>query len=204
MASLNKKGLYLHLEVLTVPACERDRNTVTYKGLEAKMRLPFARIDNLRKLYVDQIQHLHSAETQITEALAAVIETASNPELKRVLQTHLQESREHVSGLQNILDTAGKPESKRSKAMAALIAEANDLIADTKNERVRDAGIITAYRRIEHYEIAAYEAVRDFAKIIDESDQAALHQRTLEEERKADEALMGLADSANTMADRAA
>jgi ferritin-like metal-binding protein YciE len=168
------------------------------------MRLAFARIDNLRKLYVDQIQHLHSAETQIVEALAATIETTSNPELKGVLQTHLQETREQVSRLQSILDATDKPEPKRSKAMAALIAEGNDLIADAKNERVRDAGIITAYRRIEHYEIAAYEALRDFAKIIGETDQAALHQCTLEEERKADEALRSLADLANTMADRAA
>lgn len=168
------------------------------------MKLLFARIDNLRKLYVDQIQHLRSAETQITEALEAIVETASNPELKGVLQTHLQETREQVSRLQNILDAMGKPESKRSKAMAALIAEANDLIADAKNDPVRDAAIITACRRIEHYEIAAYEALREFAKIIGETDQAALHQRTLDEERKADEALMGLTDLANTMADRAA
>jgi ferritin-like metal-binding protein YciE len=168
------------------------------------MRLSFARIDNLRKLYVDQIQHLHSAETQITEALASVIETASNPELKAVLQVHVQETREQVSRLQNILDDAGKQEPKRSKAMAALIAEADDLIADAKNDRVRDAVIITAYRRIEHYEIAAYEALRDFAKTIGEMDQAALHERTLQEERKAEESLRGLADSANSMADRAA
>jgi len=168
------------------------------------MRLSFARIDNLRKLYVDQIQHLHSAETQITEALASGIETASNPELKLVLQTHLQETREQVSRLQKILDTAGKPEPKRSKAMAALIAEGDDLIADAKNEQVRDAAIITAGRRVEHYEIAAYEALRGFAQIIGETDQAALHERTLEEEKKADEALRGLADLANSLADRAA
>jgi len=155
-------------------------------------------------LYVDQIQHLHSAETQITEALASGIETASNPELKLVLQTHLQETREQVSRLQKILDTAGKPEPKRSKAMAALIAEGDDLIADAKNEQVRDAAIITAGRRVEHYEIAAYEALRGFAQIIGETDQAALHERTLEEEKKADEALRGLADLANSLADRAA
>lgn len=169
------------------------------------MRFHLAHIDNLRKLYVDQIQHLHSAETQIAEALPQVIEAASDPELKRVLQTHLQQTREQVSRLQNILEhTAGKPESKRSKAMAALIDEGNDLIEDAKNERVRDAGIITAYRRIEHYEIAAYEAMRDCAKIIGETDQASLHERTLEEEKRADEALTSIADSANTMADRAA
>jgi ferritin-like metal-binding protein YciE len=169
------------------------------------MRFHLARIDNLRKLYVDQIQHLHSAETQITEALPEVVEAASDPGLKRALQTHLQETREQVSHLQNILDhTAGKPESKRSKAMAALIDEGNDLITDAKNERVRDAAIITAWMKIERYEIAAYETVRDFAKIIGETNQAGLHEHSLEEERKADNALTSIAASANTMADRAA
>ena len=168
------------------------------------MRLSFARIDNLRKLYIDQVQHLQSAETQIAEALASVIETASNPELKNVLQTHLQETREQGSRLQAILDAIGKPEPKRSKAMAALISEGADLIADAKNEKVRDAAIITICRRIQHYEISAYEAVRDFAQIIGEADQAALHERTLEQERKVDEALRGLSELANSLADRAA
>ena len=168
------------------------------------MRLSFARIDNLRKLYIDQVQHLQSAETQIAEALASVIETASNPELKNVLQTHLQETREQGSRLQAILDAIGKPEPKRSKAMAALISEGADLIADAKNEKVRDAAIITICRRIQHYEISAYEAVRDFAQIIGETDQAALHERTLEQERKVDEALRSLSELANSLADRAA
>ena len=182
------------------------------------MKLSFARIDNLRKLYIDQVQHLQSAETQIAEALASVIETASNPELKNVLQTHLQETREQGSRLQAILDAIGKPEPKRSKAMAALIvavgamiaamaaliSEGADLIADAKNEKVRDAAIITICRRIQHYEISAYEAVRDFAQIIGETDQAALHERALEQERKVDEALRGLSELANSLADRAA
>src|SRR5947207_12482710 len=87
---------------------------------EAVMRFNIAYIDNLRNLYAYQIQHLHSAEAQIIEALPEVVEAASDPELKGTLQTHSQETREQVSQLQNILDhTAGKPESKRSKAMAA-------------------------------------------------------------------------------------
>ena len=168
------------------------------------MRLSFARIDNLRKLYIDQVQHLQSAETQIAEALVSVTETASNPELKNVLQTHLQETREQGSRLQAILDAIGKPEPKRSKAMAAMISEGDDLIADAKNEKVRDAAIITICRRIQHYEISAYEALRDFAQTIGETDQAVLHSRTLEEEKKANEALGDLTDSANLQADRAA
>ena len=113
------------------------------------MRFHSAHIDNLRKLYVDQIRHMHSAETQITEALPKMIEAASDPELKRILQTHLQETREQVSRLQTILErTPGTPEPKHSKAMACIIDDGNDMIADSKNDPVRDAAIITAGQRV--------------------------------------------------------
>jgi ferritin-like metal-binding protein YciE len=169
------------------------------------MRFHSAHIDNLRKLYVDQIQHLHSAETQITEALPKMIEAASDPELKRILQEHLQETREQASRLQTILEqSAGRPEPKHSKAMACMIEDGNNLLADAKNDPVRDAGIITACQRIEHYEMAAYSGLCNFAEIIGETEQAGLLERSLEEEKKADEALTNIAESANTRADRAA
>src|SRR5215469_7514668 len=165
------------------------------------MRFHFAHLDNLRNLYVDQIQHLLSAETQIIEALPDVVEAADDPELKRVLRDHLQETREQVSQLEDILDhTAGQPESKQSKVLAALIGESEDLIADAKNERVRDAAIITTWLRIERYEITAYEAVRDFAEIIGETSHANLHEHSLQEEKKTDAALTNLWIAANTMA----
>jgi len=169
------------------------------------MRFHFAHLDNLRELYVDQIQHLHSAETQICEALPDVVEAATDTELKRVLEDHLQETREQLLQLEDILDhTAGQPESKQSKAIAALIDESKDLIADAKNEKVRDAAIITTWLRIERYEITAYEAVRDFSEIIGETSHANLHEHSLQEEKKAAAALTNLWSAANAMADRAA
>jgi ferritin-like metal-binding protein YciE len=173
--------------------------------LEAVMRFHSAHIDNLRKLYVDQIEHLLSVENQIVEALPNVIESAGDPELKRVLQIHLQETCEPVSRLEQIAQqTADKLQPKRSKPVAALIEEANDMIGDAKNDPVRDAMIVAACQRIEHYEIAAYSAVSNFAEIIGETDQSGLLEKTLEEEKKADGALNGIAESANTRADRAA
>jgi len=164
-----------------------------------------AHIDNLRKLYLDQVEHLLSAEEQIMEALPKMIEAASGSELKSVLQNHLQETREQVSRLEQIVQqSVGKLEPKRSKPMAALIDEANELVGDSKNDPVRDVAIITACQRIEHYEIAVYSAVCNFAKIIGETEQSGLLEKTLEQEKKASEALRGLAESANTRADRAA
>jgi ferritin-like metal-binding protein YciE len=169
------------------------------------MRFHVAHIDNLRKLYVDQVQHLLSAENQVMETLPKMVEAATDPELKRVLQTHLQETREQVSRLEQIVQQlVGKLEPKRSKTMAALIEEGNDMVGDAKNDPVRDAIIITGCQRIEHYEIAVYSAVCNFAEIVGETGQSGLLQKTLEEEKMADQALSGIAESANTRADRAA
>lgn len=169
------------------------------------MRFHPAHIDNLRKLYVDQIEHLLSAEDQILEQLPKMIESASDSELKRMLQSHLQETREQVSRLEQVVQqSVGKLEPKRSKPMAALIDEANELVGDAKNDPVRDVAIITACQRIENYEIAVYSAVCNFANIVGESEQAALLEKTLEQEKNANQALRGLTESANTRADRAA
>lgn len=169
------------------------------------MRFHPAHIDNLRKLYVDQIEHLLSAEDQILEQLPKMIESASDSELKRMLQSHLQETREQVSRLEQVVQqSVGKLEPKRSKPMAALIDEANELVGDAKNDPVRDVAIITACQRIENYEIAVYSAVCNYANIVGESEQAALLEKTLEQEKNANQALRGLTESANTRADRAA
>lgn len=169
------------------------------------MKLRPARIDNLRKLYLDQIQRLHSAESQIIEALPKMIEAAEETELKRALQTHLQETREHLSRIEQILQVSiHKLEPIKNKAMSAILSEGEDIIEDTTNAPVRDAGIITAAQRVEHYEIAAYGSVRNFAQIIGETEQASLLQQTLDEEEHADEVLTSISKTANTRADKAA
>jgi ferritin-like metal-binding protein YciE len=169
------------------------------------MKLHSSHIDNLRKLYVDQIQHLHSAESQIIEALPKMIEAADETELKRSLQTHLQETREHLSRIEQILgESIHKLEAKKNKAMSAIITEGDDIIKDAMNTPVRDAGIITAAQRVEHYEIAVYGSVRNFAQIMGETEQASLLQQTLDEEKHTDEVLSEISTSANTRADKAA
>jgi ferritin-like metal-binding protein YciE len=169
------------------------------------MRFHSAHIDNLRKLYVDQIQHLLSAENQMVDALPKMLVAATDPELKRMLQDHLQETREQVSRLEQITQQwNGGLEAKRNKAVGALIEEGNDMIGDAKNDSVRDAVIIAACQRIEHYEIAAYSSVRNFAEIVGETDQSGLLAKSLEEEARAEAALTAMAEGANTRADRAA
>ena len=169
------------------------------------MKFFSANLDSLRKLYFDQLQQLHSAETQITEALPKMIQSATEPQLKNALQTHLQETKGHVARLEQILNEAkGSVDSKKSKGMAALITEGEDVIKDAADQSVRDAGIIAAAQKVEHYEIAAYGSVRNYAEILGKDSDARLLDQTLEEEKHADSILTGISDTANTKADKAA
>ena len=169
------------------------------------MKFFSANLDSLRKLYIDQLEQLYSAETQITEALPKMIESASEPQLKQALQTHLRETEGHVSRLDEILNASkGSVNSKKCKGLAALVTEGEDIIKDAIDDSVRDAGIIAAAQKVEHYEIAAYGTVRNFAEILGENDHAEMLKQTLDEEKHADSVLTGIADTANTRADKAA
>jgi ferritin-like metal-binding protein YciE len=169
------------------------------------MRFFSANLDSLRKLYFDQLQQLHSSETQIAEALPKLIEAATEPQLRNALETHLEETKGHVTRLEQILNQAkGSVDSKKSKGMAALLTEGEDMVKDAADASVRDAGIIAAAQKVEHYEIAAYGAVRTFAEILGNDTQAELLDQTLEEEKQADSVLTAISDTANTSADQAA
>ena len=169
------------------------------------MKFFSANLDNLRKLYIDQLQQLYSAETQITEALPKMIKKSTEPELKQALDTHLQETRGHVARLEQILQrSTSKVDSKKNKGIAALITEGEDIITDATDDSVRDAGIIAAAQKVEHYEMAAYGTIRSFAEILGETEHANLLEKTLEEEKHADAVLTSISGKANTQAERAA
>jgi ferritin-like metal-binding protein YciE len=169
------------------------------------MKFVSANLESLKQLYLDQLEHLHSAETQITKALPKMIEKSTDSQLKRALETHLQETRVHVARLEQILQgRVGKVDSKKNKGIAGLITEGEDIITDAKDESVRDAGIIAAAQRVEHYEMAAYGTVRTFAEILGDNQNAELLNKTLEEEKHADQVLTQISDSANIRANRAA
>jgi ferritin-like metal-binding protein YciE len=162
-------------------------------------------LDSLRKLYINQLQMLLSTEEQITEALPTMIEKATDPDLKEAFQTHLQETRGHITRVQQILNEAtGEAKSVKCKALAALVTEAEDMIEDASDKSVRDAALITAAQRVEHYEMAVYGTVVYFAEILGETSQADLLEQTLDEEKHADQLLTEIADRVNTSAQRAA
>lgn len=163
------------------------------------------KLKDLRELYINQLRTVLSAEIQITRALPTIIDRATDQQLKQAFQSHLQETEFHVSRIEDILSRAvGKSEQIKCKAVAALVAETEDLILDAKDDSVRDAALIAAGQRVEHYEIAVYGAIRHFAQILGEAEAAELLDKTIKEEGHADHLLTSIANRINPAAQQAA
>lgn len=169
------------------------------------MKLMSADIDTLRKLYVQQLEMMLNAEEQIVEALPTMIEKSTDPQLKQAFQSHLQETQVHVSRLEEILEEeSDETKTVKAKSLAALVVEAGDLVKDATDNVVRDVALIAAAQRVEHYEIAAYGALRTWAQILGKPAQAELLNRTIKEEGHADQLLTSIAERINPIAERAA
>jgi ferritin-like metal-binding protein YciE len=169
------------------------------------MKLFSANLDSLRDLYHNQLRMLLSTEQQIIDALPTMIEKATDIQLKQAFQSHLQETRVHVTRLQDILrEEHGDVESIKCKVLSALVTEAEDMVKDATDLTVRDVALIAAAQRVEHYEIASYGAVRRWAQILGEAEQAALLDKTIQEEGHADQLLTSISDRVNVEADKAA
>lgn len=151
-------------------------------------------IENLEQLYYDQLKDLHSAETQMLEALPEMVREATSPELKEAFQSHLQETREQKDRLERICAAHGvDPGGETCDAMTGLIKEARKHGTETCAGEVRDAVLIAAANRIEHYEIAGYGVARSFARVLGFDEDADTLETSLKEEGDADEKLTKLA-----------
>jgi ferritin-like metal-binding protein YciE len=161
-----------------------------------------ASLKTLRDLYIEQLQDLHSAEVQLTEALPAMVKAATDPALKAAFEDHLEQTRIHVERLEGICQQLNvSPKGHKCKAMKGLIAEGKEMATENAEPAVRDAGLIAAAQRVEHYEIAGYGCVRAYAQIL--SDPAAdTLQQTLDEEGDTDHRLSEIAATLNLIADR--
>jgi len=169
------------------------------------MKVFSANLDNLRKLYVNQLQMLLSTEQQITEALPKMVDKSTDTQLRQAFQSHLQETQVHVQRLEQILNQrAGEAKPVKCKVMAALVTETEDMVKDAADESVRDAALISAGQRVEHYEIAVYGAVRRWAQILGETAHVELLDKTIKEEGHADHLLTEISERVNPYAQRAA
>ncbi|MBC7870084.1 MAG: ferritin-like domain-containing protein [Chitinophagaceae bacterium] len=153
-------------------------------------------LENLRDLYIEQLRDIYSAETQLTEALPKMAKAASNTELRKGFEGHLKETQEHIKRLEQIfkgLDV--KSSGKKCKGMEGLIKEGVEMIEEEGADAVKDAGLIAAAQRIEHYEIAAYGTVHAYAETLGEDAAGPLLMQTLDEEKATDHKLTQLAET---------
>lgn len=152
------------------------------------------KIDSLQKLWIHELKDLYSAENQILKALPKIIDAASNEELKSALADHLRETQQQVGRLETIFKKIGAaPGGHHCKGMEGLLEEGEGILKDATDPQVRDAGIIAACQRVEHYEMAGYGTAGAYAELLEQMEAAALLQQTLDEEGGADTKLSRLA-----------
>lgn len=152
-------------------------------------------LDSLQKLLVEELSDLYSAEKQITEALPKMVEAASSKDLRKAFESHLKQTERHLERLDKVFEALGeRPSGKSCKAMEGIIAEGKEILKGDAEDAVRDAALIAAAQRVEHYEMAGYGTARTFAKQLGHKAEAELLQTTLDEEGATDEKLTRLAE----------
>jgi ferritin-like metal-binding protein YciE len=152
------------------------------------------KMESLHDLYLSELSDLYSAEKQIVKALPKMIQKTASPELRQALEDHLEQTNGHVERLEQVFEMHGEsPKRQKCKGMEGILAEGNELVGRDAAPAVRDAAIVSAGQRVEHYEMAVYGAVRTYAEQLGHGRAAALLQETLEEERAADEKLTSIA-----------
>jgi ferritin-like metal-binding protein YciE len=149
----------------------------------------------LQKLLIDQIGDLYDAEHQLVKALPKLAEAVSSPELKEALTSHLEETKTHVSRLEQVFSLIGEiAERKKCKGMQGLIAEGDEVVKQQSEGELRDLAIIAGGQRVEHYEISAYGTARALAEKLGLDEAADLLEQTEAEESAADEKLTEVAE----------
>ncbi len=160
------------------------------------------KLESLNSLLTEQLQDLYSAEQQIIEALPKMIDKANSSQLKAGLSEHLQQTKGQVSRLDRIFDQirGADREGQKCKGMEGIIKEGEEIVKAKGDAEVRDAGIISAAQRVEHYEIASYGSARTYAQLLGQDQWAQLLQQTLDEEKQTDQKLNQLAERVNVEA----
>jgi ferritin-like metal-binding protein YciE len=163
--------------------------------------------ENLHALYINQLRVMLDGEEHIVRALPTMKTHANDEQLRDAFQSHLQETEVHIQRLEQILaaQKAANPavdstKPSKCKAINTLIGEGEDMITDARDAWVRDAGLIAAAQRIEHYEIATYGTLRQFAQVLGDMLGAELLDKTLQEEGHADKLLSSIAERLNPKA----
>lgn len=152
-------------------------------------------VKNLDGLYVDGLRDLYSAEEQLVAALPKVAEAVSIDKLRKAIENHLETTKTHIDRLEKIFEGLGEsPKGHTCVAMKGLIKEGSELMESVEEGPVRDAALIGAAQKVEHYEISGYGTSRTFAQLLGYDDHAEILQKTLDEEGATDKELTKLAE----------
>lgn len=162
---------------------------------ETKVKAKQSAAKDLNDLFEDGVKDIYWAERELVKALPKMEKNATSQELKTAISSHLEETKEHVSRLEEVFESIGiKAKAEKCDAMAGLLEEAKSIMEETESGAVRDAGIIAA-QKVEHYEIATYGTLAAFAKSLEHKDAVKLLLKTLKEENSCDEKLTAIADT---------
>jgi ferritin-like metal-binding protein YciE len=158
----------------------------------------------LKEIYIDELKDLFDSENQLVKAIPKMAKAANSPDLRAGFEEHLEQTRNHVSRLEQILEALGEsPKGKKCKGMQGIVTEGSELIEEGHEGAVGDSALIGAAQRVEHYEIAAYGVVKAFAELLGEQEAISLLTETLNEEKETDEKLSELAEEINKEAAQA-
>jgi ferritin-like metal-binding protein YciE len=151
----------------------------------------------LHKLFEDELKDIYWAEKALVKAIPKMVKKATSEDLIEALENHLEETEGHVQRCEQVFELLGKTaQAKKCEAMDGLITEAEDIMSEADEGVMRDAGIISAAQKVEHYEIATYGTLKTFAKTLGLDEIADILEETLNEEKNADETLTTVAESA--------
>jgi ferritin-like metal-binding protein YciE len=154
------------------------------------------KLENLEKLYVDELKDAYDFEHQILDALPKMEESATHPELQAAFREHRRETENQVRRLEQVFNSLGRDaERKTCKGMKGLLDEGEEYIKARGDDATIDAALISGAQRVEHYEMAVYGTLRTYARALGHEDQATLLNQSLEEEGAADAKLTRLAES---------
>lgn len=156
----------------------------------------YMELETLKDLYIHELKDLHSAENQIIKALPKMAKAATNAQLGKGFNEHLEQTKGHAARLEQILKSHGEStRGPKCKGMEGVIKEGDEMIKEDAEDEVRDAGLIAAAQRVEHYEMAGYGCARTYAELLGDKQGAKLLQKTLDEEVATDQKLSKLAKS---------
>jgi ferritin-like metal-binding protein YciE len=162
------------------------------------MKLFSANIEDMRTLYIDNLQKALDMERKITKALPTMVEKSSDPELSSAFSSHLEQTRGHVSKVETLLRNAtGEASTTTCKVIGALTTEAEDNIKDATDPGIRDISLIASAQQVEHHEIAVYGTLRNWAEILGLGEDAIVLESILKEEEAADKKLTQISEHVN-------